>query len=100
MSLHHDAPRPRPAGGFSIRAPHGETIEIPAEVDDRDDPYRELTSPSQIRAYYEAEGYVVVRGAVPARLCDEARDAFAREVKPYPGYIYRQATAVPEKNVL
>jgi phytanoyl-CoA hydroxylase len=43
---------------------------------------------------------VVVRGAVPPALCDEARAAFAREVKPYGGFIYRQATAVPERHAL
>lgn len=91
-----------PAGserGYSIRAPHGEMIEIPREVDEREDPYLRLKGMDDIRAYYEAEGYVIIRGAIPAALCDEARAAFAREVRPYPGYIYRQATAVPEKNV-
>lgn len=87
------------ARGFAIRAPHGEMITIPHEVDDASDPYRSLRSPSDIRAYYDAEGYVIVRGAVPPALCDEARAAFEREVKPYPGFIYRQATAVPEKHV-
>ena len=96
---HHGAPA-NAAPGFAIRAPHGATIEIPHEVDDRSDPYRALASPGQIRAYYDAEGYVVVRGAVPPELCDEARAAFLREVKTFPGYIYRQATAVPEKHVL
>jgi phytanoyl-CoA hydroxylase len=94
------APAAKPAqSGFPIRAPHGETIEIPHDVDAGTDPYLRLETPAQIRAYYEAEGYVVVRGAIPPALCDEARAAFAREVKPFPGYVYRQATAVPERNV-
>lgn len=90
---------PAAVPGFAIRAPHGEMIEIPFEVDERTDPYLALESPSQVRAYYQAEGYVIVRGAIPPELCDEACAAFAREVKPYRGYIYRQASAVPEKNI-
>ncbi|APR82069.1 Hypothetical protein A7982_07418 [Minicystis rosea] len=104
MTVQHDDERgastPSIAKGFSIRAPHGATIEIPHAVDEHDDPYLRLRTPRDLRDYYEAEGYVVVRNAVPAALCDEARADFAREVKPYPGYIYRQATAVPEKHVL
>ncbi len=84
---------------FVIRAPHGGSMEIPLAVDERMDPYSALTSPAEIRSYYEREGYVVIRRAIPEALCDEARQAFAREVKPYRGYIYRQASAVPEKNV-
>ncbi len=84
---------------FAIKAPDGKTIAIPRAVDDRTDPYLKLTDPAAIKAYYDAEGYVVVRDLIPGALCDEAKRSFASEVKPYPGYIYRQATAVPEKNV-
>jgi phytanoyl-CoA hydroxylase len=87
------------ADTFAIKAPDGKTIAIPRAVDDRTDPYLRLTDPAQVKAYYDAEGYVVVRNLVPAALCDEAKRSFEREVKPYPGYIYRQATAVPEKHV-
>jgi phytanoyl-CoA hydroxylase len=36
---------------------------------------------------------------LPASLCDSARAAFSREIKRFPGVIYRQASASPEKNV-
>jgi len=106
MTAHYDDHRSAAGAGvddppgFSIRAPHGETIRIPFDVDERTDPYLQLRSPAQRRDYYDAEGYVIVRGAVPPALCDEARAAFAREVKPFGGFIYRQATAVPERHVL
>jgi phytanoyl-CoA hydroxylase len=93
------APNGAGPDGFSIQAPHGEQINIPLAFDARTDPYFALASPSQIRSYYDTEGYVVIRDAIPAGLCDEARSAFASEVKPYRGYIYRQASAVPEKNI-
>ena len=84
---------------FSLRAPDGKTIAIPRAVDDRTDPYLKLTDPAEIRSYYDTEGYVVLRNVIPGALCDEARRSFESEVKPYPSYIYRQATAVPEKHV-
>jgi phytanoyl-CoA hydroxylase len=52
----------------------------------------------QIRSCYSQNGYVVVRHLVPADLCDATREAFIRDVRPYGGYIYRQATANPERN--
>lgn len=92
------APQVSNTGSFRIRAPDGAWIEIPHAVDDHADPYAAL-SPAERRAYYEAEGYVVVRGLIPAAACDDARRAFTREIRPYKGYIYRQASAVPERNV-
>ena len=51
-------------------------------------------------AYYEEHGYVVIRGLASDAACDAARAAYEREVKSYPGFLYRQATANPEKHVL
>ncbi|MDB5901596.1 MAG: hypothetical protein JWM26_474 [Betaproteobacteria bacterium] len=85
-------------GTFEIPAPHGGTLSIPAEVDERSDPYLALAHAGQIHSYYQEHGYVVVRGLIPSSLCDAAREDFAREIKPHTGYIYRQATANPERN--
>ena len=85
---------------FRIAAPHGGEIGIPVEVDDATDPYLALTRPGGVREYYERNGYVVVRNLVPDALCDAAKEAFVREIKPFGGYIYRQASANPEKNEL
>ena len=43
------------------------------------DPYAGLTTPQAWRGYYEEEGYVVVRGAIPQADCRGAREAFERE---------------------
>ena len=88
----------QPHGHSKITSPSGTQIAIPAGVDDATDPYLRLTRPEDVRAYYDQHGYVVVRNVIPAALCDQAREAFAREVKPFPGYIYRQASAIPETN--
>ena len=83
---------------FTIAAPDGRAIEVPASVDDSSDPYLALERDGRLRAYYEEQGYVVARGVIPPGLCDAARSAFEAEVKPFAGYIYRQASAVPETN--
>jgi phytanoyl-CoA hydroxylase len=78
--------------------PLGRNIEVP-ESRARDQAYFTLESSSDdIRAYYEDNGYVVVRDLIPKALCDSVSPVFESEVKPYNGYIYRQTTASPEKH--
>jgi phytanoyl-CoA hydroxylase len=50
------------------------------------------------RAYLEEEGYVVVRRLLDSSACAAIRAAFQNEVKPYPGFLYRQTTARAELN--
>lgn len=52
-----------------------------------------------IRKYYRENGYVIVRRLFPSETCDAQRRLWEEEVKPFGGYIYRQATAKAEKHV-
>ncbi len=88
------------ADGYAIAAPIGDDIRIAERVDPDSDPYLRLATAEQRRAYYRENGYVVMRNLVPGPACDAARAAYEREVKPYPGYLYRQASANPERHVL
>lgn len=45
------------------------------------------------RAYYDAEGYVVIRGAVAVADCVAAHQAYLQEVKPDRGFFYRQTSS-------
>ena len=83
---------------YAITAPHGETIHIPFQVDAQTDPYLRLRSADERRAYYADNGYIVLRGLIPQAMCAAARAAYETEVRPYTGYLYRQATANPEKH--
>jgi phytanoyl-CoA hydroxylase len=65
---------------------------------DERDTYLQLRTPDELRRYYRENGYVVARKLIPDELCDRARQAFAAEVKPFTGYLYRQASANPEKH--
>jgi phytanoyl-CoA hydroxylase len=84
--------------GYSIKAPGGEDVTIPVDVNEATDTYLKLTSDRELREFYDENGYVVFRNLIPAELCDASLKAFDREVKTFDGYIYRQATAKPEKH--
>lgn len=84
---------------FSTPAPHGGRIDIPTLPSDETITYPTMADPAAVRAYYEREGYVVVRNLVDHATCDQMRGVFAEEVKPFEGYIYRQASANPERHV-
>jgi phytanoyl-CoA hydroxylase len=85
---------------FETIAPDGKNINIPVDVDLYSEPYHQLSTEEALRDYYRENGYVVVRNLIPADLCNQAREAFAKEVKPFKGYLYRQASANPEKHQL
>ena len=84
---------------FAIPAPHGQQIEIPTLPDDEPSRYPTMADPAAVRTYYEEQGYVVVRNLVAAEVCDRMRQIFDEEIKPFGGYIYRQASATPERHV-
>src|SRR5437879_1099618 len=76
----------------------GRKIEVPVTEED-DYSYFVLDQAADIRRYYDDNGYVVVRGLLPRGLCDRANASFETEVKPFGGFIYRQASANPERHV-
>jgi phytanoyl-CoA hydroxylase len=84
---------------FAIPAPHGGQIEIPTQPQDEPVAYPTLSDPAAVQKYYADQGYVVVRDLVDHAACDRMRQVFEQEVKPFGGYIYRQASANPERHV-
>jgi phytanoyl-CoA hydroxylase len=58
-----------------------------------DDANPRVTDGAALRRAFDADGYVVVRDLVPGAMCERARAAFAAEVKPYRGPLYRQTTS-------
>lgn len=82
---------------YKILSPIGTEVEIP-EIAAQNSTTFDLIDLAGAKRYYEENGYVVVRGVMDRALCDSIRNAFDQTVKSYPGYIYRQTTANPEKN--
>jgi phytanoyl-CoA hydroxylase len=84
---------------FQVPGIDGDPLAVPrTAAEDHEHPA--IADPRQAREFYDREGYVVCRNLIPAADCAELRAAFAREIKPSTGYIYRQATASPEKHAL
>jgi phytanoyl-CoA hydroxylase len=80
-----------------ILSPIGTEIEVPETLAESGKSFS-MNDLAAAKAYYDEKGYMVVRGVIDPALCDSIRSAFEKTVKPYPGYIYRQTTANPEKN--
>ena len=65
-----------------------------------DEPGFAAGASAAIRRHFDEQGYAVVQALLPAELCAGVRAAFAAEVKPYEGPLYRQTSAHPERHVL
>jgi phytanoyl-CoA hydroxylase len=76
----------------------GQEIDVPVAEED-DFPYFVLDQDTEARKYYNENGYVVVRGLLPQDLCERATASFEAEVKPFRGFIYRQASGSPERHL-
>ena len=84
---------------IDLRTPRGLPVAVPeSSVEDRS-PKFAVNESDGIKAYYKQNGYAVVKGLLPAQVCDEQRRLWESEVKPFDGYIYRQATAKAEKHI-
>jgi phytanoyl-CoA hydroxylase len=94
----HEVRTPGPSPSFPITESAGRSIKIPATISE-DYSYFTLDQADEIRRYYDENGYVVIRNLIPRDLCAAAMAEFNAEVKPYKGFIYRQATANPERHV-
>lgn len=84
---------------YAIASPIGKMIEIPS-VEAEDMPYFTEDDISDAAEYYQDNGYVIFRGLVDPKLCGQTNSLFDKHVVHYDGYIYRQTTSFPEKNVL
>jgi phytanoyl-CoA hydroxylase len=80
------------------RTPTGSSMASPATRDD-DFAYFTIDEIDAIKRYYAEYGYVVIRDLIPKEVCRQANQHFDQEVRPYQGFIYRQATANPERHV-
>jgi phytanoyl-CoA hydroxylase len=55
--------------------PTGRSVQLPETLTE-DSSYFDLSEIDAALAYYETDGYVVIRGMLPKTACDKARDAF------------------------
>lgn len=84
---------------IELQTPRGLPVAVPETLEEDVSPRFDPDQADAIAAYYEEHGYAVVRGVIEPETCDEMRRLWDEEVKPYKGFIYRQATAKAERHV-
>lgn len=78
---------------FRTPDPDGNEVSIPVAVDESTDVYLSLQDDVSRLAYYQANGYIVIRNLIPTTLCDRVKQSFESEIKPYNGHLYRQTSS-------
>lgn len=82
-----------------IVLPRSTVLEHPRGYD-VSDPYPSPEQPAEFRAWFEREGYVLIRNAIPARLCQAGIDAFRSEaLHDRLGFFERHASGKFERHV-
>jgi len=84
---------------IKLKTPRGLPVDVPEHRWEDKSPRFAPDALPAIREYYAECGYAIVQGLFDAACCTEIRSLWEREVKPYPGFMYRQATAKSEKHV-
>jgi phytanoyl-CoA hydroxylase len=84
---------------ISLKTPRCLPVEVPETPAEDPSPRFSPDERTAIKEYYDTNGYVVVSGVFSSQVCDRQRELWDREVKPFDGFIYRQATARAERHV-
>ena len=90
--------RPHSIGRYSLIDNIGNQISVPFKPEDDFAYFCIGDFGESIASYYENNGYVVIRGLISDDLLDAANDAFDEQIIPSNRFIYRQATANPERH--
>jgi phytanoyl-CoA hydroxylase len=85
---------------LELQTPRGLVVRVPESDEEDPSPRFDVADSGGLRAYYEANGYVVARSAVSRQACEGIRRLWDSEVKPSRAFMYRQATARAERHVL
>lgn len=84
---------------IQLNTPRGLPVSVPETVAEDPSPRFTIGQATQARAYYDENGYVIFSNLFSSSVCDEVRGLWDREVKPFSGFMYRQATAKAERHV-
>lgn len=84
---------------IELNTPRGLAVSVPETEAEDPSPKFDPSDLAGIKAYYEENGYAIVRGLFSPAQCDEIRGLWNSEVKPFGGFMYRQATAKAERHV-
>jgi hypothetical protein len=77
---------------IALTTPRGLPVRVPEVLAEDPSPRFAVHESEKISAYYQENGYVIVKSVFAPEVCDTQRKLWEQEVKPFRGYIYRQAT--------
>jgi phytanoyl-CoA hydroxylase len=83
---------------IELRTPRGLPVKVPEAVAEDVSPRFSLAQAGAAAAYYHEHGYVIFKGLIPPEHCDQIRGLWDGEVKPFRGFMYRQASAKVERH--
>ena len=85
---------------ISLKTPNGLGVEVSETSSEDVSTKFSLDQKREASEYYKTNGYVIFKGVIDKKVCEAIRSAWEEEVKPSTKYIYRQATAKSELNVV
>lgn len=85
---------------INLKTPNGLKVEVPETLTEDVSLRFTVDQAEEAREYYAENGYVIFTEVLERKKCEEIRDAWDSEVKSSNRFIYRQATAKSERNVL
>ena len=85
---------------IELRTPNGLDALVPECEAEDPSPHFDADDLAGIASYYQANGYVVIKGALAPSTCDRMRALWDGEVKPSTAPIYRQETSRLERHRL
>jgi len=81
---------------IQLKTPRGLPVDVPEIASEDPSPKFVPGDATGIRHYYDENGYVIVRGLFPEETCRTLRALWESDIKPFRGFMYRQATAKAE----
>ena len=85
---------------INLLTPNGFRVEVPENKDEDTTPRFDVNLEAEEAVkYYKDNGYVIFSSCVSQESCNQIRNLWEKNIKPYKGTIYRQTTAKAEKNL-
>lgn len=84
---------------LELNTPRGLPVQVPETEAEDPSPKFGIGEQAAFKRYYEENGYAIVKGLFTLEQCKQIRALWDSEVKPYGGFMYRQATAKAERHV-
>lgn len=83
---------------IELKTPRGLNVSVPETEAEDPSPKFEADDLEGFSQYYRENGYAIIRGLLPPAACSNIRRLWEDEVKPFDGFMYRQATAKVERH--